>query len=176
MRLLLRGVFVAVVGLLLGGVVHIASLLALPYLAPRDAYARLAALGPANTFIALDREDAAKRLPLQDPAFLYLACRFDLTSGPLDIRVPLASDYVTASFYGRDSVAFFAVNDRSSLGTNIDIDLHSVDDEERTEGVSAGAISVAAPDQGGFIIVRAFAPTESLIASVRAGLAAATCK
>ena len=40
-------------GLVLAGLIHIVAVLTLPLLAPRNAHARLASLGPANTMIEL---------------------------------------------------------------------------------------------------------------------------
>ena len=90
----MRWLFLIVSGVLIGLVLHIVSLLAVPTLAPRDAYSRLAAFTGVNEAAALDVADAEKSLPFLDPAFAYMACRFDVSSGPLQIRVPLAGRYV----------------------------------------------------------------------------------
>ena len=42
-------------GLILGGIVHIVTLIAVPVAATADAYTRLAALGPENRLIEIDR-------------------------------------------------------------------------------------------------------------------------
>src|SRR5690606_12746356 len=99
---LMRLLFLIVSGVLIGLVLHIVSLLAVPTLAPRDAYSRLAAFTGVNEAAALDVADAEKSLPFLDPAFAYMACRFDVSSGPLQIRVPLAGRYVAVSFHSRD--------------------------------------------------------------------------
>ena len=52
MRVRIPGLYI-VLGLVLAGLIHIVAVLTLPMLAPRNAQARLAALGPANTMIEL---------------------------------------------------------------------------------------------------------------------------
>ena len=52
-------------GLLLGGIVHLATVLLLPRTATQDAYARLTSIAPANTLTALPAptpDDAARSL------------------------------------------------------------------------------------------------------------------
>ncbi|MGA7997983.1 MAG: DUF1254 domain-containing protein, partial [Bradyrhizobium sp.] len=55
---MIRIVFTIIAGVLLGGIVHLVSVLALPRIASNDAYARLA---PATKF------NAVTPLPLADP-------------------------------------------------------------------------------------------------------------
>ena len=71
-------------GLLLGGIVHLATVLLLPRTATQDAYTRLAATAPANSIAPLPAptpDDAV--LPFMDPAFATAVCRYDLAAGPL---------------------------------------------------------------------------------------------
>ena len=74
-------------GLLLGGIVHLATVLLLPRTATQDAYTRLSATAPANGIMALPAptpDDAL--LPFMDPAFATAVCRYDLAAGPLKLR------------------------------------------------------------------------------------------
>jgi uncharacterized membrane protein len=173
----LNALFVLVAGVLFGGMVHIASLLALPHLAPNTAYTRISAMGPANAVIVLDPEDPARRLPLLDPAFVNMACRFDLSDGPLSIRVPIASDYVAAAFYRRDGVAFFSLSDQSAVGPSIEVLLHSADDENvPTTEARAGTVPIASPVLQGFVVMRAFAPNAEARIAIRDALARTSCE
>jgi uncharacterized membrane protein len=177
MNAALNALFVLVAGLLCGGMVHIASLLALPHLAPNNAYARLAAMGDTNSIITLDPEDVSRRLPLLDPSFVTLACRFDLTDGPVSIRVPLASDYVAVAFYRPDGVAFFSLSDQSAIGPSIEVLLHEAGEAElATSELRAGTSPVAAPTLQGFVMIRAFAPVASTREAVKATLSQSSCE
>jgi len=173
----MRWLFLAASAILIGCVLHIVSLLAVPVLAPRDAYHRLEALGAENTPILLDTADPAKALPFQDPAFVQLVCRFNLSPLPLRLRVPLAGDYVSISFHDRDGTAFFALNDRSALGAVLDVELRDASDEvAKSLPLGAGTISVAAPGASGFVIVRAYAPWPTEVESVREKLSKTICE
>lgn len=173
----MRWVFLVASGILIGFVLHIVSLLAVPVLAPRDAYHRLEAIGAENVPILLDVADPAKALPFQDPAFVQLACRFNLSPLPVRLRVPLAGDYVSISFHDRNGTAFFALNDRSALGALLDVEIRDANDEtSKALPLGAGTISVASPGSSGFVIVRAYAPWPSEIADVREHLSKTICE
>lgn len=173
---MMRWLFALVSAILIGLVVHIVSLLAVPSLAPRDAYTRLAALGAENTPIPLDAEDAGKSLPYLDPAFVHLACRYDLSAAPVSVRVPLAGPYVSMSFHRRDGTAFFSLNDRSALGTVLDAELRAADDEDaKSLPLGAGTISVSSPDTIGFVLIRAFTPAPSAARALKEQMAKTVC-
>ena len=74
-------------GLLLGGVVHLSTVLALPRTAAHDAYARLLAIAPVNKVVPLPTTPAV--MPFMDPAFATAVCRYDLSRGaPLWVHGP----------------------------------------------------------------------------------------
>jgi uncharacterized membrane protein len=172
----MRWPFFIISGILIGCVLHIVSLLAVPVLAPRDAYKRLEAIGGENTAMALDTASPEKSLPFLDPAFLYAACRFNLSDGPVRLRVPLAGEYVSISFHSRDGRAFFSLNDRSALGTVLDVEMRDEADEAaKSLPLGAGTISVSAPEPTGFVLVRAFSPFASATSARREELAKTVC-
>ena len=77
-----------IAGILLGLGVHIASILALPRLAPGDARARIEAVAPVNR-ATLVRDADQIGLPLTDPAFEIVLCPFDLAEGVMRVRAPV---------------------------------------------------------------------------------------
>jgi uncharacterized membrane protein len=167
-------------GLLLGGIVHLSSVLLLPRTATQDAYTRIAAAVPANGMVPLpapNPDDAV--LPFMDPAFASAVCRYDLAGGALKLRVPVSQAYTSVSFYSRNGVAYYAINDRAAGRRIIELDLMTArqradlpDDEEVT---SADRLIVEAPTPTGLILVRTFAPEPGLIQMARRALAAAQC-
>jgi len=163
-------------GMLIGGVLHIVSLLAVPVLAPQDAYTRLEAFGPENTPVFLETSEPKRGLPFLDPAFVYLACRFNLSNGPVSMRIPLAGHYVSMSFYRRDGTAFFSLNDRSALGTLLDVELRDESDEaSKSLPLGAGTISVSSPEPSGFVLVRAYSASPSAAKGLTDELSKAVC-
>lgn len=168
-------------GLLLGGIVHLATVLLLPRAATQDAFTRLSNVAPANSIIALPAptpDDAA--LPFMDPAFATAVCRYDLAAGPLKLRVPVSQAYTSVSFYSRNGIAYYAINDRAAGRRIIELDLMTTqqraelpDDEEVT---AADRLIVESPTPTGLILVRTFGPEPGLMPMARRALAAAQCR
>jgi uncharacterized membrane protein len=168
-------------GLLLGGIVHLSSVLLLPRTATQDAYTRVAAAVPANTIMALPAptpDEAA--LPFMDPAFATAVCRYDLAAGPLKLRVPVSQAYTSVSFYTRNGVAYYAINDRAAGRRIIELDLMTAqqraDLPEDEEVTAADRLIVEAPTPTGLILVRTFGPEPGLMPMARRALAAAQCR
>jgi uncharacterized membrane protein len=176
---MIRLVFAIIGGLLLGGVVHLVSVLALPRIATQDAYARVTPLTRENTVTALALADPGNTLmPFMDPAFATAICRYDLSSGP--IKLPVSQAYTSVSFYTRNDVAYYAINDRSAGRRVIELDLmteaqHSElpEDEDVT---AADRLIIDSPTAKGLIVLKAMAPEPGLMAQAQASLAAASCR
>ena len=168
-------------GLLLGGIVHLSSVLLLPRTATQDAYTRLSAAAPANQMVPMPAptpDDAV--LPFMDPAFATAVCRYDLSGGPLKLRVPVSQAYTSVSFYSRAGVAYYAINDRAAGRRTIELDLMTTqqrndlpDDEEVT---AADRLIVESPTATGLILVRTLGPEPGLMPMARRALANASCR
>jgi uncharacterized membrane protein len=168
-------------GLLLGGIVHLATVLLLPRTATQDAYTRLAALSPVNRVVPLQAptpDDAP--MPFMDPAFASAVCRYDLADGPMKFSVPVSQAYTSVSFYARNGVAYYAINDRAAGRRVIELDLMTreqrrelPDDEDVT---AADRLIVESPSATGLILVRALSPERGLIRMASQALAAAQCR
>ncbi|TMJ72857.1 MAG: DUF1254 domain-containing protein [Alphaproteobacteria bacterium] len=167
--------------LLLAGVVHLATVLLLPRMATQDAYARVSAIAPVNSVIAIPPPTPEKALmPFMDPAFQVSVCRYDLTHGPLKFSVPITQAYTSVSFYTRSDVAYYAINDRAAGRKVIELDLmmaaQRAELPENEEITAADRLIVASPTTTGLIVIRALAPEPGWIPAVRNALAAAQCR
>jgi uncharacterized membrane protein len=168
-------------GLVLGGIVHLATILVLPSTATRDAYARLAAVAPVNGFTVLPAPTAeASTVPFMDPAFATAVCRYDLAKGAIKLTVPVSQAYTSVTFYTRNDIAYYALNDRSAGRRAIELDLMTTrqredlpDDEEVT---AADRLIVESPSVTGLIVARAFSPEPSFLPTATASLQSAQCK
>ena len=77
-----------------------------------------------NTVVALPAPTPEKAImPFMDPAFASAVCRYDLSQGPLKLRVPVSPAYTSVSFYTRNDVAYYAINDRAAGRRVIELDL-----------------------------------------------------
>jgi uncharacterized membrane protein len=167
-------------GLVLGGVVHLVSIMWLPRTATQDAYARLTPVAPVNGFKLLPAPTPAdSTMPFMDPAFATAVCRYDLTRGPVKLTVPVSQAYTSVTFYTRYDIAYYAVNDRSAGRRAIELDLMTTkqrddlpDDEEVT---AADRLIVESPTLTGLIAIRALAPEPGLMPMAQNAIAAAKC-
>ena len=87
---MIRLALTIVAGVILGGIVHLVSVLALPKIASEDAYSRLTPLTKLNAVTQLPLADPGNTLmPYLDPAFAEAICRYDLSTGPIKLKVPV---------------------------------------------------------------------------------------
>jgi len=168
------------VGLVLGGIVHLASVLIMPLLAERDAYSRLAAVASPNAVSQVeDPTPFGAVLPASDPAFVTAVCLYDLSDGPLRLRVPTTEDYTSVSFYTRNGLAFYAINDRSAGRRVIELDLMNAKQKaalpENDEVTVADRLIVESPSDEGIVLMRALVGERGARDEVKRRMDAATC-
>jgi uncharacterized membrane protein len=168
-------------GVLLGGIVHLATILALPRTASQDAYARLAPITPVNAMTPIPAPTPANALlPFMDPAFAVAVCRYDLSAGPMKFTAPVSQAYTSVTFYTRYGVAYYAINDRAAGRRLIELDLMTTaqrdelpDDENVT---AADRLIIESPTLTGLIVVRALSPEPGLMPMAQASLTGARCR
>jgi uncharacterized membrane protein len=176
-----RWLLLIVVGVVLGAIVHLATIMILPRTATQDAYARLSPIAPVNTVVALPppTPDTAS-MPFMDPAFAGAVCRYDLTNGPLKFSVPVSLAYTSVSFYTRHDIAYYAINDRAAGRRSIELELMTADQHaelpEEEDVTAADRLIVESPTTTGLIAIRALAPEPGLMPMARGVVAAARCQ
>jgi uncharacterized membrane protein len=106
-------------------------------------------------------------------------CRYDLSGGPIKLTVPVSQAYTSVSFYTRNEVAYYAINDRSAGRKVIELDLMTEaqhnelpEDEEVT---AADRLIIDSPTATGLILLKALAPEPGLMPQAQATLAASSC-
>ena len=167
-------------GVLLGGIVHLATVIILPRTATQDAYARLSLIAPVNTVVALPAPTPEKAvMPFMDPAFASAVCRYDLSKGPLKLTIPVSPGYTSVSFYTRYDVAYYAINDRAAGRRIIELDLMTTAQHEQVpedeEVTAAERLIVESPTLTGLIAIRALAPEPGLMRVAESTVAASKC-
>lgn len=161
----------AIATLFAAGVVHIVSILLMPHLAPRDAFARLsmAAQGAvvANGVALLPKpKPGAEAMPFDDPFMVEGVCFFDLSKRLLRLRASVdGEDFLGVSFHTRTGRVFHAVTDRSSIKGKIDIVVGDADQIETLENEDEAApseeVRVTSPAKEGFVLIRSLAKRPS---------------
>lgn len=177
---MIRVLLTILAGVLLGGVVHLVSVLALPRIASQDAYSRLTPMTKLNAVTQLPLADPNNSpMPFMDPAFAMAICRYDLSEGPLKLTVPVSQAYTSVSFYTRNEIAYYAINDRSAGKRVIELDLMTEaeheDLPEDEEITAADRLIIDSPTTTGLIVLKALAAEPGLMPQAQASLAAASC-
>lgn len=168
-------------GALMGGIVHLGTVLYLPTTATQDAYARISAVSPVNAVVALPAPSSESTIvPFMDPAFAASVCRYNLASGPITLRAPVSPAYTSVSFYTNKGVAYYAINDRAAGRRVIELELMTKAQREELpedeETAAADKLIVESPSETGLIVLRALAPEPGMMATAKAALSAAKCE
>ncbi len=168
-------------GILLGGIVHLSTVLWLPRTATQDAYSRLVPVTPVNTVTTLPEPSAEKSLlPYLDPAFATAVCRYDLAQGPLQLSLNVSQAYTSMSFYTRYGRAYYAINDRAAGRRVIELDLMTEQQHnempEEEDVTAADRLIVESPTTTGIIVMKALAPEPGLMTMARDALATGRCR
>jgi uncharacterized membrane protein len=178
---MIRLLFTIIAGVLLGGVVHLVAVLALPRIATQDAYSRLTPMTKLNAVTPLPAAEPGNTpMPFMDPAFAVAICRYDLSDGPIKLTVPVSQAYTSVSFYTRNEVAYYAINDRSAGRRVIELDLMTeaqhAELPEEEDVTSADRLIIDSPTPTGLIVMKALAAEPGLMIQAQASLAASSCK
>ncbi|MGL4729476.1 MAG: DUF1254 domain-containing protein [Bosea sp. (in: a-proteobacteria)] len=116
-----RFVYLTLCGLVLGGMVHIATILMVPWLARSDAVSRFAetgADGKAERIMVAPGEPAIVDL---DPATVIASCGYDLTEGPLRVVARAGTAPLALSIHPRGGGVSYAITDRAAIRGNLEI-------------------------------------------------------
>ncbi len=178
-----------IAALFLAGVVHIVSILLMPYLAPRDAYHRLLEAAktqqPSSTgIVMLDATTPGDPLlPSEDPALVEGACVYDLSGGLLRLTATVDGDnFLGISFHSALGPVFHALTDRGADKNKIEIvlgqapQIEDLEEADPEDGPPPSETRVTAPGPRGFVLIRALAKRGSDVERARAAVNAVKCE
>jgi uncharacterized membrane protein len=180
MRVSLPGLYIALC-IVLAGLIHVVAVLTLPMLAPRDAQARLAALGPANTMIQLPAAAPGRQvMPLMAPDVRYAVCRYDLSNGPVRLRAKIADGLWLIAFYTPLGENFYAVVGADMKQPEVDLIIATTDQTVAEVGVDApeafdNVVVVNSPVVEGIALIRAPLAGQSRSGEAERALKATFC-
>jgi len=178
----MRTVMVSALGIvLLAALIHITAVLSLPYLAPKNAWARVSALSEANRMVVLPAASPSHQsLPLMASDVRYSVCRFNLDSGPVRLRTQILDDLWSIALYTPRGENFYAINGRELKRNRIEIIIST----KNEVGVKAGAslldeikdlVVVDSPVREGIAVIRAPLLGPSYAAQTEAALKRGAC-
>lgn len=167
--------------LIFAGLVHLSTVLAMPWLATRDGYWRIMQMAPDNQMALLTPAQVQASLPFSDPATVTAACRYVLDNGPVRIRVVATQMPVSVVLLRKGAGIFHSVSDKAATQGVLEVVVATpaqmdqiieldVDDEPVQE------IRVVSPQETGLALVRGLAAVPSTRPGLEAAIAQATCE
>lgn len=181
-----RFVLATLCGLVLAGLVHVATVLAIPTLAAGNALARARATLANDTSVLVHAaetggpaEKAEGWLPQQDPAVAVGVCAYDLDDGPVRITAETGPLLETIALHGRNG-AYYAITDQAALRGTVELvimtkrqfdeALAAADEDERNRDMR-----IIAPSREGFVSVRVLAALPSQQAQANEAARSVSC-
>ncbi|MCP1535063.1 DUF1254 domain-containing protein [Methylorubrum extorquens] len=171
-------------GLVIAGIVHIATVLAIPRFSEGDAFTRARAsetLDHPLRIHGLAGAPAANGewLPNPDPAVSVGVCSYDLDDGPMRVSAQAGSLMLSVSMHSRRG-AFYAVTDQAAVRGGLDLVVMTrAQFDEALANDVAGEVTrdvrIVAPARRGFAAVRVIAALPSERAVADAAVQAVSC-
>ncbi|CAN5366431.1 DUF1254 domain-containing protein [soil metagenome] len=167
-------------GILLGGIIHIAVVFAVPSYANRDAWAQMHQFGRDSQFHVLPiPEPGAEPLASLDPRMVQAVCRFSLVEGPVRIGAALPDEFWSIAVFDRRCRNIYILNDRAADRQQLDLAiLTPVQMAQLRQNPPASletAIVLEVPVEVGFALLRLFVPDDSQMPGAVAALQRASC-
>jgi uncharacterized membrane protein len=172
--------FATLCGLVLAAIVHLTTVLAIPWLSERDAFSRLRSTLTVDKSELIAAPATETWLPYPDPATAVSACAYNLEEGPVRISAQASPLFQSLSFHTRGAGVFFAVTDRAAIRGVLDIVVMSraqldealaMEDEDEP----SRDVRIVAPSSEGFVVVRVLAPLPSLREEAETAAKAVSC-
>ncbi len=167
-------------GLVLGGIIHIIVILAMPALAPSQAWDRLMALGADKGVIVLPQVKANEDNPLRlDPELAYAACRIDLSKGPGTMTGSLPQAFWSVAVYTEAGNVAYATTNRDGVGNALDLGIFNAAQTrllaEQKLDVDDGLLIVEADADQVMVVIRLAPPMPENRSRYEKALAALKC-
>lgn len=167
--------------LFVAGLVHLTSVLAMPWLAPKSGYMRLGDLAKDNEMTLIPSQSAAPALPFADPSTAVAVCRFVLDAGPVRVRASVGEESMAILFLRKGIGVFQSYSDRAATQGILEIVVATREQMRLITSLDADdepvqEIRVISEVESGLVLVRAVVPTGSRRTGIEARVAATTCE
>lgn len=152
-------------GAILGGIIHLVTILTLPMLAEETAWTRIAALNAENKIVVLDRPMPGEPNPLHlDPELVYGVCQINLAEGPAFISGTLPDAFWSVAVFNDAGVVTYSTTNRDGIGQTLEMGLFNAAQtrllaQQQIDIVDGLLVVEAATDQL-FVVIRLAPPQE----------------
>ncbi len=179
MSVFARFVLATLCAIILAAIAHITAILVMPWTSANHAAERLVATSTAERPQLISGPGVETWLPLPDPSVAVAACAYDLAEGPFRFSTSSSAMMHSVSFHSRGAGVFFAVTDRATSASGLDIVVMTQEQRDIFETLPAAeddrALRVVAPEASGFAIIRVLSPLSSQAQSALAEAQQASC-
>lgn len=176
-----RLLLLTLITLVLAAIVHFATILAIPFLAPNGGWSRIAALADEEGVTVLPPAAPGESvLPMLDPAIAYAVCPFDVSENPFGITAVLPAHYWSVAFHNRRGTVFYAINYEAAAAREFAIEIRNPE-QMRQFRIEQGeaqeqVLYLETPSDTGFALFRAFVAHRAQRESIEAVLEATACE
>ena len=150
-------------GVLLGGIIHLITILTLPLLAEETTWTRMARLEAENRMVVLPRVTRNEANPFNlDPELSYAVCRVNLADGPAYLNGVLPDAFWSVAIYNTNGVVTYATTNRDGIGQTVDLGIFNADQTrllaQQQIDIADGLLVVEAKSDDLFVVVRLAPP------------------
>lgn len=176
----MRYIVFLIAGVLLGVIIHISVILALPMVATHTVWSRIAAIAPENRIVVLPSPAPGVANPLQlDPGLEYAVCRVNLAAGPGEISGTLPDAYWSLAIFDPSGRVIYSTTNRDGIGQNLNLGIFNPDQthllaEQRLD-IADGLLIIESPGDDVFVVVRLAPAHEAVRARSAQALARIAC-
>ncbi|MBJ3785159.1 DUF1254 domain-containing protein [Devosia sediminis] len=167
-------------GVLLGGIIHIVTILTLPLLAEETTWSRIEALEAQNRMTVLPPIEAGQPNPLQlDPELSYGVCQIDLGEGPAYLSGVLPDAYWSVALFNEAGVVTYSTTNRDGIGQTVELGIFNAAQTrllaQQQIDIAEGLLVVESRTDNLFALVRLSPPHEAMRARFEEELAKIGC-
>lgn len=166
---------------MMGGIVHIVTVLGVPGHAVNDPWEEIGRFGPPGVFVTLPPVGgSAPTLPGLDPAMAQATCRFTLDAGPIRIKAAPPDVYWSLSLYDRSGLHVWGFDNRGAGQKAADVlvadDVQVAQLRENPPDELEDVVIVDWKGREGIALLQVFRQQPSLDGEIGAALKAAECR
>lgn len=167
--------------LVVAGIVHLSTVLVMPWVATRDGFLRANALARDNAMTLLSTTEVRTGLPFADPAQAVAVCRYVLERGPVRVRLPVGTAPISVLFLRKGAGIYHSLTDKAATQGILDIIVASPEQIRQITALDSDdepvqEIRITSGDDLGLVVIRALVPTPSERDAVDRLLRTATCE
>jgi uncharacterized membrane protein len=167
-------------GILLGGIIHIATILTLPRLAEESVWSRVSALEAVNRVVVLPRIGPGEPNPLRlDPDLSYGLCQLDLSQGPAYLSGVLPDAFWSVALFNEAGVVTYSTTNRDGIGQTVELGIFNAAQTrllaQQQIDIAEGLLVVESRTDRLFVLIRLSPPHQAMRARFEAELSEISC-